>query len=130
MDYDEIIDRFDDDLGPSPDDIEAWAAREHRRRQEWVNGPTERERLMWARRERLRRIERETRDSACGPSRPDPGRTSSQSAREFQLAAQGAAAELLSFPFRLFDAFVASGRDVERASSRPRDLRDFDDELG
>ena len=119
-DYDEVIDRFDDDIGPTPDEIEAWAERERRRRQSWVEGPTDRERLSWARHKRMRRLERDR----VGEANWREPRT--RSGREFQLAAQGAAAEFLAFPFRLFDLLVESGRQFERA---PRRRPDLDDDL-
>ena len=42
-------------LGPSDDEVEAWAERERRRREEWVAGPTEEEKLEWSRSQRRRR---------------------------------------------------------------------------
>ena len=75
-------------------------------------------------RERMRRLGRGM--FAEGRSRDESRFRASRSAREFQLAAQGAAVELLSFPFRLFDLLVESGRQSERPTGRPSD---FDDDL-
>jgi hypothetical protein len=41
-------------LPPTPDEIDAWAAREHRRRAAWLAGPSEEEKQDWARRYRWR----------------------------------------------------------------------------
>jgi len=41
-------------LAPSQEDVDAWAAREHGRRQAWIAGPTEAEKLEWARRSAAR----------------------------------------------------------------------------
>jgi hypothetical protein len=122
--YHDLIDRFDDDIGPGPEEVDAWAARERRRRQEWVSGPSERDRLMWARRERMRRLGHGM--FAEGRSRDESRFRACRSGRELQVAAQGAAVELLSFPFRLFDLLVESGRQSERPTGRPSD---FDDDL-
>jgi hypothetical protein len=42
-------------LGPSDEEVDAWASRERRRREEWLKGPTEEEKSEWARRERRHR---------------------------------------------------------------------------
>ena len=39
-------------------ELDDWAERERKRRQEWLNGPTADERAEWARRERMRRLAR------------------------------------------------------------------------
>jgi len=41
-------------LEPTPEEIDAWADREHKRRQAWLAGPAEGERQDWARRYRRR----------------------------------------------------------------------------
>ena len=53
------------DIGPTEQEINAWAAREQKRREAWLAGPTDAERRDWARRERQRRSSRE--DAAFGP---------------------------------------------------------------
>lgn len=42
-------------IGPTDEDVEAWAEQEHKRRQAWVSGPTEAEKQEWALRERRAR---------------------------------------------------------------------------
>ena len=37
---------------PTADEIEAWAARERQRRQQWLDGPSEEEKQQWARQQR------------------------------------------------------------------------------
>jgi hypothetical protein len=41
-------------LPPTPEEVEAWAAREHARREAWLAGPSAEERQEWARRYRWR----------------------------------------------------------------------------
>jgi hypothetical protein len=43
-------------MRPTPDEIEAWAAREHRRRAAWLEGPREDEKQDWARQYRWRAV--------------------------------------------------------------------------
>lgn len=122
--YEELVDRFDDDLGPRREEIEAWAARQQRLRKEWLEGPNERDRLMWARRERMRRLNAELSDERGG--RVGGRRMShdvedrSDAVRDFQLAAQGAAVEFFAFPFRCLDFLIDSGRRFERSAERRR----------
>jgi hypothetical protein len=124
--YDEILDRFDDDIGPGREEVDAWAARERRHRREWIEGPTERDRVMWARRERGRRLEREI----GATRRAGPPRASVPTlTRELALAAEGAAVEFFTFPFRFFDFLVESGRRFEERSRARRSDGDFEDDL-
>ena len=41
---------------PTREEIEAWAAREHKRREAWAGGPTDAEKQAWARRYRRRAL--------------------------------------------------------------------------
>jgi hypothetical protein len=43
-------------LGPTPEEIDAWSSREHKRRQAWLAGPGEAEKQAWARRYRYRAL--------------------------------------------------------------------------
>jgi hypothetical protein len=57
-------------LQPTQEEIDAWAAREHRRRAAWLAGPSDEEKQEWARRYRWRAalgIE----ESRLGPARED-----------------------------------------------------------
>ena len=44
-----------EELGPSDDEVDAWAAKEKKRRESWTEGPTEREKTIWALSEHQRR---------------------------------------------------------------------------
>jgi hypothetical protein len=54
-------------LRPTSEEAEAWAAREHKRREAWLAGPTEDEQREWARRYR-RRAAFGLAESSLGPS--------------------------------------------------------------
>ena len=54
MDPDPLRDPRDAALQPTPEEVEAWASRERKRREAWMAGPTEHERHEWARRYRRR----------------------------------------------------------------------------
>jgi hypothetical protein len=41
-------------LGPATEEVDEWAAREHKRRQAWLAGPTDEEKREWARRQTRR----------------------------------------------------------------------------
>ncbi len=56
MDEESPVDPRYHPLQPAPEEIEAWAGREHKRRQAWLAGPTEGEKLDWARRRRRRAV--------------------------------------------------------------------------
>ena len=57
-------------LAPTPDEIEVWAAREHKRRAAWLAGPSEEEKQEWARRYRWRGA-LGLEESRLGPTRED-----------------------------------------------------------
>jgi hypothetical protein len=57
-------------LPPTPEEVEAWARREHERRQAWLTGPSEDEVREWARRYR-RRARFGLEESRLGPSREE-----------------------------------------------------------
>jgi len=51
---DPLRDPHSEPLRPTPEEADAWASREHKRREAWVAGPTEGEQDDWARRYRRR----------------------------------------------------------------------------
>jgi hypothetical protein len=57
-------------LQPTPEEVDAWASREHKRREAWLAGPTENEQDDWARRYRRRAALGFT-ESRLGPSGDD-----------------------------------------------------------
>jgi hypothetical protein len=54
MSSEETVDPRSHGMRPTQEEIDAWAAREHRRREAWLAGPGEEERRDWARRYRWR----------------------------------------------------------------------------
>jgi hypothetical protein len=54
MDPYPLRDPRDEALQPAPEEVEAWASRERKRREAWIAGPTEHERHEWAHRYRQR----------------------------------------------------------------------------
>jgi hypothetical protein len=54
MDPYPLRDPRDEALQPAPEEVEAWATRERKRREAWIAGPTEHERQEWARRHHRR----------------------------------------------------------------------------
>jgi hypothetical protein len=66
---DPIDPRFDS-FEPDPEEIAAWAEREHGRRQAWLAGPGDEEKQEWARRYR-RRASIGLEESRLGPTRED-----------------------------------------------------------
>jgi hypothetical protein len=56
MDSESPADPRDEPLGPTPEEIDAWSSREHKRREAWLEGPTEEEKQDWARRYRRRTL--------------------------------------------------------------------------
>jgi hypothetical protein len=65
-----MIDPRDRPAGPTPEETEAWAAREHKRREAWAAGPSEEEKEERARRWR-RRAAFGLEESRLGPTRED-----------------------------------------------------------
>ena len=70
MYFDPLRDPRYEPLQPTPEEIEAWASRERKRREAWLAGPTEDEQDEWVRRYR-RRAALGFAESRLGPSRDD-----------------------------------------------------------
>jgi hypothetical protein len=103
-------------VGPTADEINAWAERERKRRQEWMAGPTADEKLAWARREKRRRLRGTPRWREARVGFPPDERTLS----DLELALEGMGVLFATWPFQLFDMLAKLGRDFERrAASRP-----------
>ncbi len=105
-------------LDPTPEEIEAWAERERKRREEWLQGPDEDERAAFARRVRQRRIARLYRD----PGEIDAfelAREMARYPREAQLAAEGAMSLLWRWYRHRMAEFVEAGREWEEGSAKP-----------
>ena len=94
---------------PTPDEVEAWARAEKKRREAWLAGPTEDEKRAWVRRERSRR-------SAVDP---EVDRAARRFYREMELAGVGFLYALSRAPFEAYARLVRMGADWEEGFSRP-----------
>lgn len=108
-------------LEPTQAEIDEWVARERRRRQQWLDGPTAEEREAYARQLRQRRLadafdEGETRIA-------DGVRMGVRYGRETQLAAEGAMTVLYRWGRRTFADLVHAGREWEEETSLPNRRR-------
>jgi hypothetical protein len=107
-------------LGPTDDEVAAWAEQEHARRQAWLAGPSEEEKHEWRRQERQRRLVRLGYAGAFDPEREpsygsprDSRRLSKRYARDAQLATEGLGLLLATLPFRMLAELVSAGREWE-----------------
>ena len=113
---------------PTQAEIDAWAARERKRREAWVAGPSDEERAEYAQHLKHRRLA-STFDE--GEARiADTVRTGVRYGRETQLAAEGAVALLYRYSRRTFAELVRAGREWEEETSLPTRRRrvSMDDE--
>jgi hypothetical protein len=113
---------------PTQAEIDAWAARERKRREAWVTGPSDEERAEYAQHLKHRRLA-STFDE--GEARiADTVRTGVRYGRETQLAAEGAVALLYRYSRRTFAELVRAGREWEEETSLPTRRRrvSMDDE--
>jgi hypothetical protein len=113
---------------PTQAEIDAWAARERKRREAWVTGPSDEERAEYAQHLKHRRLA-STFDE--GEARiADTVRTGVRYGRETQLAAEGAVALLYRYSRRSFAELVRAGREWEEETSLPTRRRrvSMDDE--
>ena len=115
---------------PTQAEIDAWVAQERARRKAWLDGPSAEERAEYADRLRHRRLS-DTFDMS--EQRIDEwSRRGLRSARETQLAAEGAIALLYKFSRRSFAELVRAGREWEEETALPTRRRrvPLDDDLG
>jgi hypothetical protein len=108
-------------IEPTQAEIDAWAARERKRREAWLDGPGPDERAEYAKRLRQRRLadafdEGETRIG-------DSVRLGVHYGRETQLAAEGAVNLLYRWSRRTFVELVRAGREWEEETSLPNRRR-------
>jgi hypothetical protein len=102
-------------------DIEAWAAAEKRRRQAWLEGPTEEEKQAWADSERLRRLSGIPFNPADVDTMIAEGRrVSDRVHRDLSLALAGAASEIVNSPYRILGSLIRAGRELEDEHYTPR----------
>ena len=104
-------------LEPTDAEIDAWAARERRRREDWLKGPTAEERAAYAQSVRQRRLA-EAFDE--GERRiGDVARSGLRMGRETQLAAEGAMRVTYRWWRRTFAELVEAGREWEEETTLP-----------
>ena len=113
---------------PTQAEIDAWAAAERARREEWLKGPTAEEREAYALRLRQRRLA-DTFDEGEAII-ADSVRRGMRLGREGQLAAEGAVALMYRFSRRTLAELVRAGREWEEETSLPTRRRrvSMDDE--
>ena len=92
-------------------DIAAWAEREHKRRQAWLEGPDEEEKQAWADAERLRR-KREYREELFDMDL-DEGR------RMADRLIAGVTNRMVEAPLRKLGDLIREGRDAEDRQKNP-----------
>lgn len=115
-------------LEPTQAEVEDWAAQERKRREAWLQGPTEGERAAYAKRLRQRRLA-EAFDE--GEARIADGvRVGVRYGRDTQLAAEGAMTLFYRWSRRTFSELVRAGREWEEDTSLPNRRRrvSMDDE--
>lgn len=134
-----------DELEPTREEVDAWAERERKRREAWLQGPDEEERYEWARRERGRRWARAAYGSGFAPPSTfawglppivppvDPSeldRIEARYIRDTQLALEGTILSLWRLPFRIFASATQAGRvwEEEQRLRTPRQRVPFYDD--
>jgi hypothetical protein len=112
-------------LGPSDEEVEAWAERERERRRAWLEGPTAQERAAWARRERLRRMA----ELGPVPHAAAAARRGRRYGRETMLATEGAVSLFSRWSRRALAELVHAGLEWEdEVATKPRRRIRLDDE--
>jgi hypothetical protein len=113
----------DDYYAVSESEIEAWAAREHKRRQAWLEGPSEGEKQEWARLERQRRM-REHQDYpehwSLDPEIAEGRRIANRWQRDLAFALTGVAGRLVESPYRILGSLIREGREWESEHYVPK----------
>jgi len=115
-------------------DVSTWAERERRRRQKWLEGPTEREKSAWARAEHRRRLREQHELDAEEDMDADlveGRRVADRLGYEATLALAGAASWLFKSPYRYLGSLLREGAEWEeehRLPLRKRRRVRFDEE--
>jgi hypothetical protein len=104
-------DRADDPWEVPEVDVAAWAERERKRRQAWLEGPDEEEKQAWAEAERKRR-KREYRDELLDMDL-DEGR------RMADRLIAGVANRMVEAPLRKLGNLLREGQDAEDRQKEP-----------
>jgi hypothetical protein len=108
-------------IEPTQAEIDEWAARETERRQTWLNGPSEAERMEYAQRVRQRRLAEAFDESEAKLA--ESVRLGMHYGRETQLAAEGAMALFYRFSRRTLTELVRAGREWEQETAIPNRRR-------
>jgi hypothetical protein len=108
-------------LEPTQAEIDEWAAREKRRREAWLSGPSPDERAEYARQVRQRRVS-DAFDE--GESRVSEGvQLGVRYGREAQLAAEGAMTLFYRWSRRRMADLIRAGREWEEETTLPNRRR-------
>src|SRR5262245_12501108 len=108
-------------LEPSKAEIDAWAEREKKRRQEWLAGPNDDERAEYATYLRRRRLAEAFDEGEA--QLQERMRQGLHYTREAQLAAEGAMALIFRWSRRRYAEMVRAGREWEEDTVLPRTRR-------
>jgi len=108
-------------IEPTQAEIDEWVAREKERRQAWLDGPTETERLEYAKRLRQRRLAEAFDEGEAKIA--ESVRLGMHYGRETQLAAEGAMALFYRFSRRTMTELIRAGRDWEQETAIPNRRR-------
>jgi hypothetical protein len=113
---------------PTQAEIDEWAAREKRRREAWLNGPSNDERQAYAQRLRQRRLAEAFDESEHRIQ--ESVRLGLHYGRDAQLAAEGAMTLAYRWSRRTMAELVRAGREWEEETSLPTRRRrvSLDDE--
>jgi hypothetical protein len=98
---------------PTDHEVDDWAARQKKRREEWLAGPTEDEKLEWRRRQRHIKELRELYDELDEHDLVLERRLEHRLRREAYLAGAGAFDWLVNLPPRLAAKLIRSGLDAQ-----------------
>ena len=98
---------------PTNHEVDDWVAREKKRREEWLAGPTEDEKLEWRRRQRQLKELRELYDELDEHDLALERRLERRLRRDAYLAGAGAFDWLVNLPPRLAAKLIRSGLDAQ-----------------
>ena len=101
-------------LTPTDEEIDDWAAKEHARRQAWVNGPTEEEKRHWMQREAGNVLHDD-----LATMNTDIVDMANRLMREADLATKGSISALARGPLAIWSYLVRAGRTFEDELYQP-----------
>ena len=98
---------------PTEREVQEWAEREKKRRQDWLAGPSEAEKREWSERQRHRSELKELSDAGDRPDSEIERELEQRLRREAYLARVGILDLLLHWPPRLGAKLIRSGLDAQ-----------------